>query len=873
MKRNKEIVYQYLQANQDEFENGFTTADLVKPLSMQRTNLSTILNQLVSENRLSKKAGRPVLYFIKQEGMSEQFESVFEQVIGGKKGSMENVLSLAKATILYPQKSLSALMIGQDGTGKGYLAETMHRFAQEQGLIAENAPFVSLDVKDFLLQGEGLGQVFSQLRKKTSKYFVDGGLLFIENIDLLHIDDRSEIFELAAEDDRGFYLICAISDQVSGEMRKRLDGFFQVKMTFPSLGQRPLSERFALIQIFFAQEASRMKRIIRINSEVLRCLLLYPCDQNVAQLKRDIQMACANAFMRDINRHSKAKVSIFLSDFSTDIRKGFLFYRAKREELEAIIPDQYDYIFQKDSQNFKREYDHKAPTSIYEAMEKRAEALQKDGLDNQTIAGILSDSLEANLERFSHQIKPEQFERSSLSKVVPEWLIIEVEGFIEELSRALDTVYSSSILYAVSLHLASSINRGGGRSQTLPDAKIASIQTQASQEYQAAEAFVSHLESVTQQQLAKDEATFITMFLTQEKQSSKKVAILIAMHGSSTASSIAQVVNTLVVDNHAHAFDLALDKDMGQAYEELKWQIQQIDQGKGVFLLYDMGSLKTMVQTISKETGIPIRFFELPATLVALEAVRRLTGEMSLDEFSLDVKTALKETYQTSPETYKRETAQKAILTLCMSGEGAALAMKDYIEKHSKLDDTEVIALAMSDRRRLLSKIKQLKQTYKLTCIIGSYDPKLVGVPFVPMSTLYTTPIEQLDVIMYLEAPIDISHSDFDVIYDYLKEQQPNLDIVSLKRHLPSVIRKIKKLDAQLAIEQEIGLFVHTACLISRLQMNGEGPSNPNRDKIISSHKRLYYSLRDIMAKLEDEFGVEIPDDEYANMISIIKEI
>ncbi|MEY8463643.1 hypothetical protein [Streptococcus merionis] len=62
MKRNKEIVYQYLQANQDDFETGFTTADLVNPLSMQRTNLSTILNQLVSENRLSKKAGRPVLY-------------------------------------------------------------------------------------------------------------------------------------------------------------------------------------------------------------------------------------------------------------------------------------------------------------------------------------------------------------------------------------------------------------------------------------------------------------------------------------------------------------------------------------------------------------------------------------------------------------------------------------------------------------------------------------------------------------------------------------------------------------------------------------------------------------------------------------------
>ena len=89
--------------------------------------------------------------------------------------------------------------------------------------------------------------------------------------------------------------------------------------------------------------------------------------------------------------------------------------------------------------------------------------------------------------------------------------------------------------------------------------------------------------------------------------------VLIAMHGDSTASSVADVVNSLAGCGNTYAYDMPLDKDMQQACDELKAMIQELDRGQGILLLYDMGSLRTMAEVISKETGVQIRTVAVPA--------------------------------------------------------------------------------------------------------------------------------------------------------------------------------------------------------------------------------------------------------------------
>ena len=57
------------------------------------------------------------------------------------------------------------------------------------------------------------------------------------------------------------------------------------------------------------------------------------------------------------------------------------------------------------------------------------------------------------------------------------------------------------------------------------------------------------------------------------------------MHGSHLASSITEVVNIMADAKNTYAYDLALDKHIHTAYEELKQKIIQIHQGKGIILI------------------------------------------------------------------------------------------------------------------------------------------------------------------------------------------------------------------------------------------------------------------------------------------------
>lgn len=127
----------------------------------------------------------------------------------------------------------------------------------------------------------------------------------------------------------------------------------------------------------------------------------------------------------------------------------------------------------------------------------------------------------------------------------------------------------------------------------------------------------------------------MTMFLCDPslyRKSENGPVVLVAMHGDSTASSMVDVVNSLAGCGNAYAYDMPLDKDMQQAYDELKAAVQELNRGQGILLVYDMGSLRTMAEIITKETGVPIRTVALPGTLIAVDCARKANSCSSLDE-------------------------------------------------------------------------------------------------------------------------------------------------------------------------------------------------------------------------------------------------
>ena len=878
MKLSREIVLEYMQEQAEKHPKGvrFTTQELSEVFGMQRSNLSKLLNELVKENRIQKTNGRPVYYFPVKKGE----ESCFRKLIGAS-DSLKSVIQLTKAALLYPGGALPLLLTGPDGSGKSMLASLVYEFAKEQGILHQDAPFVKINCR--YLEEESEEKRKEVFFSETEGAFHKGrnGVLFIDHMNCLGHDVQNEllrqveIFQTSLND---MVLICSVDDAITSSQLSLYTSKFSIVVDLPPLSARTLLERFEMIQQFFQKEAIRMKREIKINAELLRALLLYPCQFHVKQLKKDIKLGCANGYARNFDRKLE-QIEVSMHDFPDYVRRGLLSYRKYRAQIEAILPDNYSYIFRAGAVDAFREPQsaegaEKNPRdTLYEMIDRKVEELKEYGVEEDDISAILHENLDQIFYEIDQSMGKKEIDKESLSKIVDSKIIELVEQFLREASEQFGRVYPDAAFYAICLHLSSMPGRQL-KVQKMTDEQIAKVVKECNEEYIFCSKFAGELKEVLGFRLPVEEIVFLTMFICREHYESaleNRPVVLVAMHGNTTASSIVKVANDLVGDDNIYAFDLVLDKDMQQVYEELKQTIIDIDQGKGVLMLYDMGSLQTMAGMIGAETGIEIKSICVPATLIALDCSRKASSYHSLEEVYREVMESYQQVYQELEQSSRNWGNPQVIITLCMTGEGAAVQMKNYISAHIHLENTDVVPLAISDRDYLLKKVNQIQKKQKIVCVVGAYDPKLYGIPYIPISTLFDTPSDKLDILLSLETTQAVAAVNYNAIYAYLAEQMEGFDIQLLKEVLPSVLGKVKKAARGLSSDQEIGLFMHIACLIHRIQNQQPSPQNRQAQYIISKNKRLYNDLKDILTRLESEFYISINDDELANIIQIIK--
>lgn len=131
-------------------------------------------------------------------------------------------------------------------------------------------------------------------------------------------------------------------------------------------------------------------------------------------------------------------------------------------------------------------------------------------------------------------------------------------------------------------------------------------------------------------------------------------------------------------------------------------------------MLYDMGSLKEMAEVIASETGIEIKTVCVPATWMALQCSRKASYHTSLDDIYHEVMDSYQRMYPKIEQSYQKQVKPQVIITLCMTGGGAAVQVKNYISQHIHLENTEIIPLAISDREYLLKKVNQISKIRRL---------------------------------------------------------------------------------------------------------------------------------------------------------------
>lgn len=69
-------------------------------------------------------------------------------------------------------------------------------------------------------------------------------------------------------------------------------------ITLPNLTSRSLDERYEIISLFIKQEANRLNQGIQVEKDAILSFMLYDAEANIGQIKRDLKLVCAKAFLR-----------------------------------------------------------------------------------------------------------------------------------------------------------------------------------------------------------------------------------------------------------------------------------------------------------------------------------------------------------------------------------------------------------------------------------------------------------------------------------------------------------------------------------------------------------------------------------------------
>lgn len=345
----------------------------------------------------------------------------------------------------------------------------------------------------------------------------------------------------------------------------------------------------------------------------------------------------------------------------------------------------------------------------------------------------------------------------------------------------------------------------------------------------------------------------------------KRPVLLYAMHGYGTARSLAQVTNMLTHCDNAYSFDLSLELDASMAMEELREQITKIDRGAGVIVIYDMGSIKTMLDIIADDIDIEIRCLNVPVTLIGIEAAHKCAVEKDVDSaHHLLCQEVRNYGYEDKPSS------NSVIITLCHTGEGGAVYLKNYIDQYSNLG-IKTIAMEFTDRKALLKEVMSLKKAYSIHAFVGTYNPKLLGIPFISISKLLEANPENIDHILLFE-PLTLPYMNYAKVYEHLEDQFKYVSISKLKSILPQVVDELA-LTYSLDNNQTLGLFIHLACAIERILSGKNIEKNPNAEKLIAALDEDYRTISKIVKNLEKTFKIIIDDNEIATLMMIAKKI
>lgn len=782
----REKILAYLHRQPAVNDDGVTTLEVTEALGLVRSNVSKELNALVRENILVKSTGRPVRYYFKNSSVPQTKQSkpqthqqsasqadrkqvdsetdFFETMIG-RSESLKNQVEQAKAAILYPPHGLNVLITGPTGSGKTYFANAMYQFACDKRVLTHEGITV-FNCADYAHNPQLL---MSQLFGYTKGAFTganedkdgliqqaDGGMLFLDEVHRLPPEGQEMIFYFM---DHGTYnrlgesgkmhhanvrLVCATTEDPESSLLQTFVRRIPIMIQMPAFKKRTMRERLAMLKQLLTMEANRIHRNIKLNEDVVQALIGSVTYGNVGQLKSNVQLVCAQGFLGSINNETEIK--LVFDAMPANIKEGLpriASNRSEQSELTKMLEPTLVIHPDNSTRSPADQDNYELPYNLYEVIGEKAQVLQDEGLDQGAINNFIMTDINVHLKSFYKNAK---FDRdvNNFNEIIDQDIIDvtnEIGNFLQEERYDVGENY----LYGMSLHISSFIKRvQSGKPLRRVAQNIVSMVADYPREFSLSQKIKVMLEEHYQMPVPDSELYYLAILLASLKAEPNlgKVGIVVAAHGNSTASSMVHVVQQLLSADNLASFDMALEMDPQTALKGIAQQVKQMDQGNGVLLMVDMGSLGTFTNKLVEMTGVEVKTIDMVTTAMVLEAARKsalIDSDLEMVYQELSDFNGYSRPFQPVEKPTDNlvigDSRQRAIVALCATGQGTAAKIKEMLDEvlvDHLIDDIVVIPISVVNMGQTL---EDLKRNYHIIATTGVTRPK-IPVPFISLKDL-----------------------------------------------------------------------------------------------------------------------------------------
>lgn len=708
----KRLTEEHLNFN-NGIRFGFDAEYIATEVGINRSNASKELNQLIKESIIIKIKGKPVQYLYKEsiesilgkklnkgifdninsineysENDSIKDEYILESIkkennifnLVGCDGSLRSQIEQAKAAVIYPPKGLSTLIIGPTGVGKSIFAEYMYKYSLTIKEDSDNAPFIIFNCADYSdNQQLLLAQLFGYVKgaftgADKDKYGIvheaNNGVLFLDEVHRLSAEGQEMLFLLM---DKGIYrrlgeankvhecrvmIIAATTEDPETAMLETFLRRIPVTIKIPSLEERGFQERMKLICYFFKEESVRIGVKLKVSKEVIKAFILYKCKGNIGQLKSDIQLICARAFL-DYMTYKRECVYVRLSLLPNNIRESLYGNNRKEEFVQNFsFIGKDDIIFLPEEKDFESENllieNKKYDLDFYGMIKETWNKLQQEGIKESQIRSVIDGDIQKYSYNLMNTFIYNSSNQTAYNNIVNDSIATTVKYILQKHDKWSKREGLDKLIKAIALHIQNLIERIKiGNIVKHPNKD--EIMKERAYEYNIAKEILSNMSLMYGVEFPEDEAIFLATFLylSYVGLNEESIAILVIMHGESTASSMVNVANTLLDCNHAVAINMGLEDRVQDILVQAVEIANKIDKGKGILILTDMGSILTFAKVIRDATGKEVKAIDMVSTPIVIEATRKaLTPEMTLEKLYFNIIESIKKHYGDMEVTY-----------------------------------------------------------------------------------------------------------------------------------------------------------------------------------------------------------------------------